>query len=161
MPVNPETIDPTMIHWKLGVTTVAPTKWRKRGEPDWKAIMIVSSEDNFYKIADTLCRTTVKQQRQPGGLTYGTDDQIWNIKIASYENAVMGNDEVGAYQIVPSGTEEIWEHENKVMQYGFKEVLPCCTDITKSLLKQGSVIFFDYDQTERFLKVLDICRTRK
>lgn len=156
----------TMMEYELGITAVPPLKWKKRGEPSWKETTKVTSADTFHKIAKTVCETTVKQQRQPGGLTYRVDDQHWDFTITSYADATTergmfekGGEPVHRLQIVPTGSEDMWAYENEYSNR-FAAVLPCDTKIGQVPLTQGQVLLFDYDQTERFLKVLSVRRRR-
>ncbi|CAB9528809.1 expressed unknown protein [Seminavis robusta] len=146
---------------RLGITEVPPRKWSKRGEPNWRETMVLNQHDSFHQIADTLCETTVKKQRKPGGLTYHTDDQIWTMEIAPYQYATKIRDPFQVsrsrrpVQVVPENVVTAWDLQN-VHFHEFSDVLPCNTKIGRTLLKQGTVISFEYDQTKRFLKVLEV-----
>jgi DNA-binding transcriptional regulator PaaX len=131
----------------------------------------VNSRDSFYKIADTLCETTVKNQREPGNLTYHADDQHWHIVVTSYEDATVKKNIMYPFseegdrrianpiQIVPTDSQDVWIHHNdNFLMNRYREVLPCETKVGTKLLKKGSVLLFDYDQTERFLQVHNVRR---
>ena len=158
--------------WVLGITAVQPIKWQKH-EPKWKETMVVSSNDTFYEIANKLCETTVKEQRKPGGLTYHVDDQFWTMKITSFDDATSKRDPFDPFdwetrtlatrntrlvKIVTGETFDVWEYENETQGNNFFKLHPCTTKIRSSLLKEGQVIFFEYDQTMRYLKVLDVAK---
>ena len=131
----------------------------------WKETLVLSSDDSFYKIADILCETTVKNQLKPGGLTYHADDQCWKMEIASYEYATADrmDQELGfdghqrPTQIVPTDSVAIWSHHDKY-SHKYQSVIPCKTKVSSSILKVDSIVSFDYDETERFLKVLEVRR---
>ncbi|CAB9501082.1 expressed unknown protein [Seminavis robusta] len=136
----------------LGITDQLPYDWQ--GEPRWNQMLTMSSDDSFYKIADTLCESTTKKERQLGGFAYHADTQFWTMKITSQREAMK---ECSPYRYGGGGSVQI-VREEMVGKYSTKSkhVLPSSTMITSTLLHEGQVIFFYHDDTERFLKVLEV-----